>query len=223
MAANPACKTFQPQLSPFIDGELAPAERTAVERHLAACQACAGRVADLRAESGLIRIGLEMASDDVDFSKFSQNVMARITPERPPLWERVKLSVSELFLYQRGQLVTGMVAAAVVALVAVPLLTRESYPLGYARERMELTAVSTDSEAHVSPVVMYTDKGDAIIWLVDHEDHGQQVVPGNPSGPSGPNGQGSDPGDDEDVTGKRKQSGEGGKVLDQQRPSGGEL
>jgi hypothetical protein len=146
--------------------------------------------------------------------------MARITPERPPLWERMKLSVSELFLYQRASLVTGMVAAAVVALVAVPLLTRDSYPMGYARERMELTSVSTDSEAHVSPVVVYTDKGDAIIWLVDHPDHGEQVTPSAP-GPSTPPG--TDDGDDEEGVGRGKKPEAPGKVLDQQRPSGGEL
>jgi anti-sigma factor RsiW len=222
MAPNPACKTFLPQLSPFIDGELSPADRTAVERHLSACQACAGRVADLRAESGLIRIGLEMAADDVDFSDFAQKVMARVTPERPPLWERLKLSVSEMFTYQRGPLVTGLVAASVVALVAVPLLTRETYPVGYARERMELTSVSTDSEAHVSPVVMYTDKGDAIIWLVDHPDHGAEATPA-PQAPQAPAAPGAPAQDGEGANPAKKPEAAPGKVLDQQRPSGGEL
>src|SRR5688572_1741486 len=108
MAGNPACKTFLPLLSPYIDGELVPGERTTVERHLAACKECTMRTADLRAESGLLRVGMEMLTDDVDFKDFSRQVMARITPERPPLLERLQLSVTELFTYHRRLMLTSM-------------------------------------------------------------------------------------------------------------------
>jgi anti-sigma factor RsiW len=169
MPPNPACQSFIPLLSPFIDGELSPSERVNVERHINVCKDCAGRAADLRAESGLVRIGLEMAADEVDFKDFAQKVMARVTPERPPLWERVRISASEMFRYQRPVMMSSFATAVVLALVAVPLLLRDGTPVGYAGERMTVETVTTADEAKVAPVVMETQSGDAIIWLVDHE------------------------------------------------------
>jgi anti-sigma factor RsiW len=170
MATNPACKTFVPMLSPFIDGELSPADRQLVERHVSVCQDCVGRVADLRAESGLVRLGMEMLAEEADFTGFAQKVMARVTPERPPVWERVRLSVTEFFTYHRGAMVTAAVSAAVVLLIAVPLLMRDRTPLGYASEQIAIQQVSVDESARVSPVVLNTDDGNAIIWLVNQSE-----------------------------------------------------
>jgi anti-sigma factor RsiW len=170
MAGNPACERFIPLLSPYIDGELNPAERVNVERHLGACKACTGRTADLRAESGLLRVGLDMAVDEVDFKDFAQKVMARVTPEKPPLLERLKLSVSEMFLYQRTAMLSSMATAAVLTLLAVPLLMRDRAPEGYGAERMTVKSVRSYEPATVAPVVMETDNGSAIIWMVDQDE-----------------------------------------------------
>lgn len=207
MALSPACRHFISKLSPFIDGELGPSERVEVERHVAACKDCQMRVADLRAESGLVRLGMEFLADEADFSDFSQKVMARITPERPPLMERLRLSVSELFLYQRRTFGAMAFAAAAVALVLVPLALRDGTPFGYSQEQMMVEAVTADQQAHVAPVVMTTEQGDAIIFLIDHEDQGAAGV--------APDGDEDDEGD-EDV---KMTPG----ALDPQRPSGGEL
>jgi anti-sigma factor RsiW len=166
MAMNPACKTYLPMLSPFIDGELVPAERATVERHLGACPDCTGRVADLRAESGLIRLGMEMLAEEADFTGFAQKVMARVTPERSPLWERLKLAVSETFLHQRGALLTAAATVTVVVLGAL-LLLRDGTPTGYASERVAVQEVTVEEGARVAPVVMSTENGNTIIWLVN--------------------------------------------------------
>src|SRR2546430_267060 len=108
MAANILCTNYLSLLSPFIDGELSPGDRVVVEQHLPTCRDCTARVADLRAESGLVRVGLEMAADDADFSDFAQRVMARIESIRPPLLERWRVTVSEWVTYQRGVLVGAM-------------------------------------------------------------------------------------------------------------------
>lgn len=171
MAKNAACQTFIPMLSPFIDGELTPQDRVSVERHLSACKACTAYAADLRAESGLMRVGLEMLADEVDFRDFAQKVLARVTPERPPLFERIKLSLSEMFLYQRGPMVAALASAAAMLLLGLPLLLRDGRPLGYAGERLEVQAVKVEQSAHVAPVVMETESGDTIIWTVEHN-HG---------------------------------------------------
>ncbi len=170
MAEKTACQTFFPQLSPFIDGELLPEARVTVERHLSACRDCTGRVADLRAESGLIRIGLEMAADQADFKDFAQKVMARVTPEKAPLWERLSLSLSELFTYHRPVMVSSFVTAVVVAVVAVPLVLSGGSPAGYAGEQMTVQQVETEGEAAVRPVVMESDEGNQIIWLAPAEE-----------------------------------------------------
>jgi anti-sigma factor RsiW len=171
MAGNPACDRFVPLLSPYIDGELTPAERVNVERHLGACRDCTSRTADLRAESGLLRVGLDMAVDEVDFKDFAQKVMARVTPEKPPLLERLRLTLSEMFLYQRTAMISSLATAAVLVLIALPFLLRQRAPVGYAAERMTVQAVRTYEEAKVAPVVMETDNGGSIIWLVDQDTH----------------------------------------------------
>ncbi len=201
MALNPACQHFLQKLSPFIDGELAPADRVEVERHLSACKDCTMRVADLRAESGLVRLGMEFLADEADFSDFAQKVMARVTPEKAPLLERIRISLAEMFEHQRRMMLTVAVTAAVVALVLVPLALRGSRtPFGYGQGQLMVEAVTADEKAHVAPVVMTSEKGDAIIWLVDHQDH-----------------QGTDE-DDEDEDYKMNPG-----ALEQQRPTGGEL
>jgi anti-sigma factor RsiW len=156
-------------LSPYVDGELTPAERVTVERHLSACRDCTGRAADLRAESGLLRVGLDMAVDDVDFKDFAQKVMARVTPEKPPLLERMRLALSEMFLYQRTAMISSLATAAVLVLVGLPLLMSDRAPVGYAAERMTVKSIQPYQNARVAPVVMETDNGGTIIWLVDEE------------------------------------------------------
>lgn len=169
MASLPACQAFIPMLSPFIDGELAPAERVSVERHLAACQECGMRVADLRAESGLLRLGMEMLAEEADFRDFARQVTARLTPEKPPLSERLRLSLSEVFLYHRRMMVTALASAALVLLLALPWLLRAGTPTGYANPRLELQAVTVDPAAHLAPVVLETESGNTIIWMVEHD------------------------------------------------------
>jgi anti-sigma factor RsiW len=188
MAGNPACERFVPLLSPYIDGELSPADRVNVERHLSACRDCASRAADLRAESALLRVGLEMAVDEVDFKDFTQRVMARVTPERPPLLERLRISLSEMFLYHRTAMVSSLATAAVLALVVVPLVVnQDDVPMGYGADRMRVRAVRASEGAKVAPVVLESDDGNTIIWVVDqdtapaHDASAAEPRPGDPS------------------------------------------
>lgn len=214
MASKTACEVFIPKLSAFIDGELSPNERMDVERHLAACSDCAGRAADLRAESALIRVGMEMLVDEVDFRDFSQKVMARLTPERPPLLERWKLSLSELVTYRRGAIASFAAAAVAASVVGVVSAVKSGMPEGYASPRMAVQTVSTDPEAHVAPVVMKSEGGDAIIWLVSHR-HGLEASGGSRS----ENVQT----EEQDMEPKPAKQSSPGPKLNQERPRGGEL
>jgi len=221
MATQAACRIFLPLLSPFIDGELSTSDRVSVERHLSACPTCTSRVSDLRAESGLIRVGMEMAADEVDFTDFAQQVMARVTPERLPFWERVKLRMSESWAHQpwRMAAVTGLAVAAVAALVAVPFLRPKSSPQGDALQRVQLLSVNVNPDAHVTPVVIYAESGDIILMLADHPDH-DEAIKRQQQGKA----PGSDAEDEEEgVKGKGPGGRTKGQVLEPQRPSGGEL
>ena len=210
MAGNPACKSFVPLLSPYIDGELSTADRVNVERHLSVCRDCASRAADLRAESALLRVGLEMAVDEVDFRDFTQRVMARVTPERPPLLERLRISLSEMFLYHRTAMVSSLATAAVLALVVVPLVMNQNdAPMGYGADRMRVRAVRASEGAKVAPVVLESDDGDTIIWVVE-QDSPHDASPAKP---------GSTPDDTlDELDGETPK-----KVPGNKRPQGGEL
>lgn len=201
--ASELCSNFIPRLSPFIDGELPVPDRTQIEGHLSSCHDCTARVADLRAESGLIRVGLEMAADEVDFSQFANGVMAKLTPIRPPLLERWRVTFGEMFTYQRAPLMAGAVAALALLLVGIPFLLKGRTPVGYASEQMAVQTVSTEAAAHVAPVVMQAENGDAIIWLV-HHDH-----------PDAP--------DESAEEGVSRDARDSGQELNQERPKGGAL
>ena len=166
---NPARTKFEPMLSPFVDGELTPEERQLVEQHLAANKESAMQVADFRAASGLMRLTFEQQAEQEDWKDFSNQVLSKLTPEKPPLFERLKTQLSELFTYQRGAFVGAMVTAALmVAVGATAFLMGARAPgAGYANEKMQLQAVKVDEGSKVAPVVMETENGDAIIWMVD--------------------------------------------------------
>ena len=166
---NPARKKFEPMLSPFVDGELTPEERQQVEQHLAANKESAMQVADFRAASGLMRLTFEQQADQEDWKDFSNEVLSKLTPEKPPLFERLKTALSEMFTYQRGTLVGAMVTAALMVTVAslAFLLGTSKGGAGYANDQMKVLSVKPQEGARVAPVVMETDKGDAIIWMVD--------------------------------------------------------
>ena len=203
------CQSWTPLLSAFIDGELVPAERTEVERHLSTCSSCATRVDDLRATSTLIRVGMEMQADEADFLEFADKVFARITPERLPWLERWKLSLSELFTYHRTAMDSSLVAAGLAILVAVPLALLSRQPDGYATRELAVQQVSTVADAHLAPVVMKGDTG-TIIWLVNHRHTLGAASEADPTA------NGSQEVDGGDTAGQNP-------PLKQQRPRGGEL
>jgi anti-sigma factor RsiW len=187
MPLAPDCQKHLNDLSPYVDGELSPAARQAVDRHLGGCAECTARVADLRATSGLVRVGLEMLAEEADFSNFAQGVMARITPEKAPWYERLGIAVSELFTYQRWQIATGLAVALLAVLAAAGWLLRPTPPAGYGSQQIAVRSVETDARANVAPVVMKTREGDTIIWTVNpnaagipaaRPDSGSPPVPG---------------------------------------------
>jgi anti-sigma factor RsiW len=164
---NPAREKFLPLLSPYVDGELSPEERQQVEQHLANNPESAAQVADMRAGGALLRHAFEMQADEVDWKGFSDSVMSKLTPDKLPFFERLKLSVSEMLTFQRGPLMVGLASAAAAVAIAIPLTMKLATPNGYGASRVQVQTVSVDTEAQVQPVVMETETGDAVIWVID--------------------------------------------------------
>ena len=164
---NPAREKFLPLLSPYVDGELTPEERQLVEQHLANSKESTGQVADFRAADALMRHALEMQADTMDWKAFADDVMAKVTPDKLPFFDRLKLSLSEMFTYQRGPLIAGFAGAALAVAIAVPVSMKFATPDGYGATKMQVQTVSVDEGSPFKPVVMETDTGDAIIWVVE--------------------------------------------------------
>ncbi len=78
------CVRFAPMIG-SRPGELAPDEARALEAHLARCDGCRARAADLAATDGLVSEALMAQANARDFAPFVDEVMARIgaaAPER---------------------------------------------------------------------------------------------------------------------------------------------
>ena len=189
------CTSVQ-QLSAHLDGELSPQARLALEAHLAGCAGCAARLAELSAVGQVLRRRFEAQAEARDFSGFSAAVLARLQPYRPSLGERLAVGWEEWKRHRAGSLWGGfaLVAAALVAVLALPQLHGPKAP-SEAPLYPSLQAVSTDEQSHIAPVVLKTEGGDAIIWLVDHPDRPSlslgtdasvpEVTPPSPARPKG--------------------------------------
>jgi anti-sigma factor RsiW len=189
------CTSVQ-DLSAHLDGELAPQARVALEAHLASCLPCAARLAALSVVGEALRRRFEAQAEARDFSGFSAAVLARLKPYRPSLGERLAVGWEEWKRHRAGSLWGGfaLLAAVLLAVFALPQVYGPQ-PLPETGLHPSLEAVSTDEQSHIAPVVLKTEGGDAIIWLVDHPDRPSlslgndasvpDVTPPSPARPKG--------------------------------------
>ena len=164
------CTSVQ-ELSAHLDGELSPNARVALETHLKSCPSCVARLAELSAVGEVLRRRLEAQVEARDFSGFTSAVLGRLKPYHPTLGERLAVGWEEWKRHRAGSLWGGVAVAAamLLAVFALPQL-RNAQPVGEGSLHPSLQAVSTDEQSHIAPVVLKTEGGDAIIWLVDHPD-----------------------------------------------------
>lgn len=188
---NPAREKFLPRLSPYVDGELTPEERLEVEQHLAHNKESAALVADLRAGDALMRHALEMRADEVDWKDFTEGVMGKVAREKLPLGDRLRIWFSEMFTYHRTQLAMSFAVAAAAVLITVPLTLKYGAPDGYGASKVHVETVSVGENSEYQPVVMNTESGDAIIWVVESSpdggkkkkdgEHSEETLNGEPT------------------------------------------
>jgi anti-sigma factor RsiW len=175
-----ACQSFQLLLSAYADGEVDAKERAQVDLHLSGCPDCRARLEDLRALAQVVNARLLDEAEKVDFSHFADEVMRKVTPDRPGLMERLRIGWSEIVAYHRTALVSSLVTAAVTLAVAVPLVYKLASERAVTPEVVVRELQMSDS--HVKPVVMKLDNGKTIIMLVHQDEPESEPVKGEPSG-----------------------------------------
>jgi anti-sigma factor RsiW len=176
------CRDAIPLLGPALDGELPRADRAWVDEHLAGCSACRDRQALLSAQAGALRQALEARAGAVDFSAFSQRVMARIALDAEqrsasPL-ERLSVWLREVFAANRFALGAGAGLTAAAALALVVIL-RPPGPAAKPASDQALALASADQGAHaqadIDELEVYGEEGSVlqlpgqstVIWVSD--------------------------------------------------------
>ncbi len=166
-----ACNSFQMLLSAYADDEVDAKQRAQVDLHLSGCADCRGHLADLRTLSAAVGQLFAQKAEEADFSRFADEVLRRVTPERPSLVERLRVSWAEILAYHRTAVFSSLATAAITLVVAVPLASH------FARS----SAVSTEvvlrelklDDPRVQPVVLTTDDGKTLIMLVNRPEAGE--------------------------------------------------
>jgi len=156
MSLNPA--TLQ-LLSAYVDGELSAAERTSVERALAADPRMQEIERSMRALGSAVRALSEAECARADFSGLADRVLGRVS-RRPGLLDRLRETWRQPWLP-----IGGLVAVAAAAFFVFRPVTPVPGAPG-----VVVQSASADAPAQLQPVVLKTESGDAIIWLVEHPD-----------------------------------------------------
>jgi anti-sigma factor RsiW len=157
MSLNPA--TLQ-LLSAYVDGELTAAERETVERALVADPRLRELERSMRGLGSAVRALSEAEVTRADFSGLADRVMARVA-RRPGVLDHLRAVWSRPWLP-----IGGLVAVAAGAFFAL----RPVAPVGPIASGVIVQSATADSQPEFRPVVLKTETGDAIIWLVEKPD-----------------------------------------------------
>ena len=156
MSLNPA--TLQ-LLSAYVDGELTAAERETVERALTADPRMREIERSMRSLGTALRAHCQGEATTADFAGLSDRVMARVS-RQPGVLVRLRDA------WRRPWLPVGGLVA--IAAAAFFVLRPVSPPPSV--EGVVVSSVTADTEPGLRPVVLKTESGDAIIWLVEKPD-----------------------------------------------------
>jgi len=157
MSLNP---THLQLLSAYVDGELTAAEREAVERALSADPRMREVERSMRSLGSAMRALSEAEVAKADLSGLAGKVMARVS-RRPGALQRFGDAWRRPWLP-----VGGLVAVAAAAL----FMLRAPVVAPAAVQGVVVQSATADAQTELRPVVLKTETGDAIIWLVDKPD-----------------------------------------------------
>lgn len=138
-------------------GELDPTEEALLAAHLASCEACRARQADLETLSGLVADGLRAEAARRDFSAFADGVMARIPASAWSGAPSGPLERLRAFLRRHRVLATASALAPALAAVALYLYIGRSGGSGPSGLSVEVTSED------LAAVVLETSDGPVIL------------------------------------------------------------
>ena len=150
------CETFGPQLSAYLDGELADKERQEVQEHLKICEKCQQLVREMEETTGILKdMRTQSAEPQVDLTGVWEEIEARVD-FGPTIWQRIRKRVWKPVIW-----VPAVVAAASVALlVLIRPMPQEQLP-------MELSRVESVYSQTGSVMVLQTAKrGQPLVWIL---------------------------------------------------------
>lgn len=152
---NP-CTRFAPMLG-ARPGELSDADAAALADHLGACEACQARLADAEALSGMLGDALLAEASRRDFSRFSDEVLARI----PAYRGSARAGRGGFFDWVRHHRLLSAAGALVPALAALALVVY----VGRSQEPEE-PAFQVTAEGR-STTVLETSEGPVVLFGAD--------------------------------------------------------
>jgi len=159
-----SCDSVVKLLGPYVDDELAGADRAVIDEHLHGCKDCQGRLADLQATHAAMGAYFTAQAEAANFAGFTQRVMAQVRKEPLPMGQRFKLWWAEVMAYHSTAIYSAFGAAAVATAAAVFVM--QPTPVD---NHLVVHGMSV-ADPHFEPVVMHTDDGESVIMMVEHED-----------------------------------------------------
>lgn len=178
------CKKTNALLERYFDGEVNRREGEHVQAHLAACPHCAAELAALKRTRGVLQGAMHQAAASVDFDQVWRGIAPRLQGPKPSLWERFGVAAREYFQAYKPVWVMAGAAAAIAALVAIPLLMKDSPNVANGNEVAKAPKQSNEcviesiESANGTPMVQELPNQTKVIWTFEEpEDQA-----GGPSG-----------------------------------------
>lgn len=142
--------------APLLDarpGELSEAEATALADHLAGCEACQGRAADLAATEGLVAEALLARAAQRDFAPFVDEVMEKVYGRAPARGGVLG------WLAGHWRAATATVVPALAAAALFLYVQRDGETGSLALVELHAEGVTTVLQTSDGPVVLLSPQG----------------------------------------------------------------
>ena len=168
------CKKTRDLVERYFDGELSRRQAARLDDHLAECPKCEAQLQSLHRTRGALQGVLREAASKVDFNTMWRSIQPQLQGPKPAFWERFNVAIREYFSAYKPIWAMAGAAAAVAALVAIPLLVKDT-PLSPAGGPAEVAAKagneciieSVEASNGATPMVQELQNQTKVIWMFE--------------------------------------------------------